>query len=292
MSYQSLYWQSADGLRLHARDHRPSAEAPGSTAKLPVICIPGLTRNSADFEELAQRLSAQGRRVLALDLRGRARSEYGRRSRYRPPVYAEDVLALMREQAMPRAVFVGTSLGVLVTMTVASKRPQAVAAAVLNDAGPEVPDAALQRIAAYAGAVVPPMSRSEAAAHVQRIAQAIYPRYGLAEFDAAVDRMFRQREDGLWVLDYDPAIVRTINPWMLKLLRPLLWHAYRKLARGRQILLLRGETSDILARDLSVRMTQAAPGVRRVEIPEVGHAPSLSEPEAIDAIDAFMGRVD
>ncbi|MGH8027363.1 MAG: alpha/beta fold hydrolase [Pseudoxanthomonas sp.] len=286
MSYRSLFWRSADGLRLHARDYAGAAE------KLPVICIPGLTRNSADFHELAQRMSAGGRRVLALDLRGRARSEYGARSRYRPPVYADDVLALMRDQSIPRAVFVGTSLGVLVTMTLASKRPGAVAAAVLNDAGPEVSDAALQRIAAYAGTPMPPMTRDEAAAHVQRIAQSIYPRYGRAEFEAAVDRMFRQRDDGLWVLDYDPAIVRTLNPWMLKLLRPLIWRAYRKLARNRPILLLRGETSDILARDLAVRMAQVSPGVLLVEIPEVGHAPSLSEPEARDAIDDFLARAD
>lgn len=287
MSYQSLFWRSADGLRLHARDY---AGAPAG--KLPVICIPGLTRNSADFHELAQRASTGGRRVLALDLRGRARSEYGARSRYRLPVYADDVLVLMRERSIPRAVFVGTSLGVLVTMTVASKRPGAVAAAVLNDAGPEVSDAALRRIAAYAGTPVPPMTRGEAAAHVQRIAQSIYPRYGMAEFEAAVDRMFRQRDDGLWVLDYDPAIVRTLNPWVLKLLRPFIWRAYRKLARDRPVLLLRGGISDILGRDLAVRMAQVSPSVQLVEIPEVGHAPSLSEPKARDAIDGFLGRVD
>ena len=287
MSYQDLYWRSNDGLRLHARDY-PAAQGSG----LPVLCIPGLTRNAADFDELAQRSAAAGRRVLAVDLRGRARSEYGPRASYRPPVYAQDVLALMQQESIPRAVFVGTSLGVLVTLTVASKRPGAVAAAILNDAGPEVSDAALQRIAAYAGTPVPPMAHAEASAHVARIAQAIYPRYGQAEWDAAVARMFRQREDGLWVLDYDPAIVRTINPWVLKLLRPLIWHAYRKLARRRPLLLLRGATSDILAADLARRMAAVSANVRLVEIPEVGHAPSLSEPEARDAIELFLAKVD
>lgn len=287
MSYQDLYWHSSEGLCLHARDY--AATQAGS--RLPLICIPGLTRNAADFHELAQRAAAAGRRVLAVDLRGRARSQYGKRARYRPPVYAEDVLALMREQSIERAVFVGTSLGVLVTLTLASKRPAAVAAAVLNDAGPEVSDAALQRIAAYAGKPVPPMDRAQAAAHVARIAQGIYPRYGQAQWDAAVERMFRQREDGLWVLDYDPAIVRTVNPWLLKLLRPLIWHAYRKLARVRPLLLVRGQTSDILAADLARRMAAVSAQVRLVEVPEVGRAPTLSEPEAQDAIDRFLAEV-
>lgn len=290
MDVQDLYWRSREGLRLHARDYAPApAMAP---SRLPVICIPGLTRNAADFEELAPWLSAQGRRVLALDLRGRAGSEHGARSRYRPPVYADDVLALMRQEDIARAVFVGTSLGVLVTMTVASKRRDAVAAAVLNDAGPEVPEQALQRIAAYAGKPVPPMRRDEAAAYVERIARSVYPRYGQAEWEAMVARTFRVRDDGLWVLDYDPAIVRTINPWMLRLLKPLLWHAYRKLARGCQVLLVRGQTSDILTAELAQRMLAAAPGTLLAEVPDVGHAPSLSEPEARQAIAGLLARVD
>lgn len=287
MAYQDLFWRSADGLRLHARDY---AGAPGGA--LPVICIPGLTRNSSDFDDLAQWISAAGRRVLALDLRGRAGSEYGERSRYRPPVYADDVLALMCEQSIPRAVFIGTSLGVLVTITVASKRRDAVAAAVLNDAGPEISDEALRRIAAYAGKPLSPMGRADAAAYVQRIAQSVYPRYGQAEWEAMVERTFRMLPDGRWVLDYDPAIVRTINPWMLRLLRPLIWRAYRKLARACQTLLVRGETSDILGRDLAMRMVAAAPGTLLAEVPEVGHAPSLSEPEARAAIADFLARVE
>lgn len=291
MEFRDLYWRSREGLRLHARDYAASPSPASGSARLPVICIPGLTRNAADFEELAPWIAAQGRRVLALDLRGRAGSEYGARSRYRPTVYADDVLALMRQEGIDRAVFIGTSLGVLVTMTVASKRRSAVAAAVLNDAGPEVPEQALQRIAAYAGKPVPAMSRDEAAAYVQRIAQSVYPRYGQAEWDAMVARTFRMRDDGLWVLDYDPAIVRTINPWMLRLLKPLLWHAYRKLARGCPVVLVRGQTSDILSAELAERMRAAAPGTVLAQVPGVGHAPSLSEPEASQAIAALLAQV-
>ncbi|MDI1253151.1 alpha/beta hydrolase [Thermomonas sp.] len=287
MSHQDIYWHSSDGLRLHARDYA------GSIGRgLPVICIPGLTRNSGDFDELAQWISARGRRVLALDLRGRAGSDHGKPSRYRPPVYADDVLALMREQSITRAVFIGTSLGVLVTMTVATKQRGAVASAVLNDAGPEVSREALDRIAAYAGKPVAPMHREAAVTYVQRIGQSVYPRHGQADWEASVDRMFRQGDDGLWVLDYDPAIVRTINPWMLRLVRPLLWRAFRTLVKGAPTLLLRGETSDILTRELAKRMAAVSPNVQLVEVPQVGHAPSLSEVESREAIGAFLERVD
>jgi pimeloyl-ACP methyl ester carboxylesterase len=136
------------------------------------------------------------------------------------------------------------------------------------------------------------MKRAEAVAYVQGIAQTIYPRYGLTDWEAFVERTFRMLPDGRWVLDYDPAIVRTINPWVLRMLRPLLWHSFRRLARGCPTLLLRGETSDILGRELALRMVAAAPGTRLAEVPEVGHAPSLSEREARAAIADLLARVE
>lgn len=289
--YQELYWRSRDGLQLYARDYAATASS-GTAPRCPVICIPGLTRNSADFHDIAQAIAANGRRVLAVDLRGRARSQHAARaSSYNASTYAADILALMQAQAIPRAVFIGTSLGVLVTMTVASKRSEAVAAAILNDAGPEVPNAALERIASYAGKPVPPMTRVDATVYVERIGKVAYPRYSQVDWSLMVDRMFRVQDDGLLVLDYDPAIVRTARPFLLRLLRPLLWRAYRKLTTRRPTLLLRGERSDILEADLAQRMAAVSPGVRLVEVAGVGHAPDLSEPDAQAAIQAFLGVV-
>jgi len=143
-SYDDLYWNSDDGLRLHARDHAADArQAPRGT----VVCIPGLTRNGADFDALAETLTAEGWRVIAVDLRGRAGSERAHDpSSYNPRTYADDMVALLRAQNIDKAVFVGTSLGVLVTITLASRAPERVAGAVLNDAGPRVPREALARI--------------------------------------------------------------------------------------------------------------------------------------------------
>lgn len=285
--YEDLFWRSGDGLRLHARDY------PGDGARLPVVCIPGLTRNAADFELLAPWLAAKGHRVLAVDLRGRAGSQRDPvPKRYNIGRYAADMLELLRDRQIPRAVFIGTSLGALVTMAVASKRSDAVAAAVLNDAGPEVGRAALARIGAYAGRTVPPMTLEETAAYARRVGAVAFPRYTDADWRAMAARMFRRREDGLYETDYDPAIVRTASPLLLRLTRPLLWLAFRRLARVRPTLLLRGALSDVLEPGLIARMARAAPTLRVVEIPDVGHAPDLSEPQARDAIASLLSEAD
>ncbi len=287
LPYEDLYWTSTDGLRLYARDYRPAQEA-----RLPVICVHGLTRNSADFDRFAPWVAERGRRVLAVDLRGRGRSERDPRpKRYNAATYANDVLALMRAQGIERAVFVGTSLGVWVTMTVAGKRPDAVAAAVLNDAGPEVGKVALARIGGYAGQAVPPMTREETAAYAQRVAGIAFPRYTADDWREMAARMFRERDDGLYERDYDPRVVRTAGPWLVRLLRPLLWHSFRRLARGRPTLLLRGALSDVLERELVERMVRAVPSLTVAEIPDVGHAPDLSEAAARAAVAAFLDTV-
>jgi pimeloyl-ACP methyl ester carboxylesterase len=289
--YEELHWRSRDGLALYARDYAPASSQ--ARSRCPVICIPGLTRNSADFHEIARVIAAGGRRVLAVDLRGRARSERAARaSSYNASTYATDVLELMRVQAIPRAVFMGTSLGVLVTIAAAAKQSAVVAAAILNDAGPEVPKAALERIGKYAGKAVPPTTRAEAAAYIERIGKVAYPRYTQADWARMVDRLFHVRADGLLVLDYDPAIVRTAKPFLLRLLRPLLWRAYRKLAVHRPVLILRGELSDVLDAGIARRMAAVSSGVRLVEVADVGHAPDLSEPEALAAIRDFLEAVD
>src|SRR4051794_6311323 len=130
--YEDQYLTVTDGLRLHYRDY------PGGAGKPPLLCLPGLTRNSRDFAEFAERYSPRFR-VLALDFRGRGLSDYDPvPARYIPPTYAYDVIQLLEQLAIPEAIFVGTSLGGLVTMAVAMLAPQRIAAAILNDIGPEL----------------------------------------------------------------------------------------------------------------------------------------------------------
>ena len=133
---------TVDGLALYARDYPPLFPETG----LPVICMHGLTRNSRDFETVAPRIAALGRRVVAPDMRGRGRSANDPDpAHYVPAVYAQDVLKLMDALSIPRAVFIGTSMGGLVSMVLATMAPDRIAASILNDVGPKLNPAGLSR---------------------------------------------------------------------------------------------------------------------------------------------------
>jgi pimeloyl-ACP methyl ester carboxylesterase len=288
-AYVERRWKSPDGLDLFARDYAPG---PGP-ARPPVIAIHGLTRNSADFEAIAPLLAQSGRRVLAVDVRGRGLSDRAPDPMtYRPDVYAADVLALMDQAAVGRAVFMGTSMGGLITMALTALRPKAVVAAILNDIGPEVAPEGLARIAAYSGQPVEIDSWADATAYAKRINAVTFPHYSDADWDAFARRIFRQGPDGEIGLDYDPDISVPIRAAGAKALVPNLWPMFRRLARNRPTLLVRGGVSDLLSADIAARMRKAAPDMAYVEVPQIGHAPMLDEPEAKAAIFEFLAELD
>ena len=147
-TFVDLTYRGAGGLTLYARDYAGS----GGAARCPVVCIHGLTRNSGDFEDVAPWIASRGRRVLAVDVRGRGKSDRDADpKRYHPAVYAGDMLKLLDDAGIARAVFIGTSMGGIITMAVAAKRLKAIAAAVLNDVGPVISMAGLLRIRGYVG---------------------------------------------------------------------------------------------------------------------------------------------
>lgn len=282
-------WTSADGLSLFARDHAP-ADGP---ARLPVIAIHGLTRNSADFGIIAPLIAQSGRRVLSIDVRGRGRSDRAPDPMtYQPDTYARDVQALLDQLGIARAVFLGTSMGGLITMTLAAQRPKAVAAAILNDIGPAVSPEGLARIAAYSGQPVEIASWADATTYARRINAIAFPHYTDADWDAFARRVFREDADGSIALDYDPDISVPIRAAGAKALVPNLWPMFRRLARKRPTLLIRGETSDLLGPDIAARMRKVAPEMAYAEIPGIGHAPMLDEPEARSAIFEFLAGVE
>lgn len=282
-------WTSPDGLTLVARDYAPAA----GTARPPVIAIHGLTRNSADFEAIAPLLAQSGRRVLAVDVRGRGLSNRAPDPMtYVPDVYARDVLALMEQAGIDRAVFVGTSMGGLITMALTAIRPKAVVAAILNDIGPEVAPEGLARIAAYSGQPVEIGSWADAAAYAKRINAVAFPHYTEPDWDAFARRIFRQQPNGEIALDYDPDIAVPIRAAGAKALVPNLWPMFRRLAKKRPTLLVRGANSDLLSADIAARMKKAAPTMAYVEVPGIGHAPMLDEAEAKAAIFEFLAEID
>lgn len=289
MSFVERTWASHDGLRLSARDYAGGE----GTARLPVILLHGLTRNARDFEEVAPPIAASGRRVLAVDVRGRGRSQWSPDpATYAPPTYAADVLALTRALGVGCAVFVGTSMGGLITMALNVVAPGLVAAAVLNDVGPVIGPQGLARIMSYAGGGAPVETWADAAAYAARTNGPAFPDAEPAGWDAFARRMFREGEGGRPVLDYDPnlaAALRAIPSGPAPDLWPL-WDALA--ADGRPLLLVRGALSDVLERGTADEMARRAPQLRLAEVARVGHAPMLTEREAHAALSAFLSEVE
>jgi pimeloyl-ACP methyl ester carboxylesterase len=281
-------WQTPDGLTLFARDYAAAA----GEARLPVICLHGLTRNSLDFEDLAPWIAAQGRRVIAMDMRGRGLSANDPQpARYQPKTYAADVLGFMDALGIARAVFIGTSMGGIITMAIAAKRDGAIAAAVLNDVGPVLSPVGLQRIAGYVGKSAPVASWNEAAARIRSINAVAFPHNSDAEWLRWAQRAFRQQDDGSFISTYDPAIALPfqgthIAPnWFKTLIAKLL---FKRLAKRRPTLLVRGGISDLIGADEVGWMQAAAPQLQVAEVPGIGHAPMLNEPEAQAALTEFL----
>jgi pimeloyl-ACP methyl ester carboxylesterase len=287
-NYTEISFTSDDGLRLYARDYAASS----GPARLPVICIHGLTRNSADFDELAPLIAALSRRVLAVDVRGRGHSERDpRHDNYNPAVYANDVAKLMHELGIARAIFVGTSMGGLITMTLAAQHIELVAAAVLNDIGPVLSEKGLARIAGYAGKAVALGSWDDAAGFVKDINLCAFPANTDADWNKWARRAFEQDDEGRLCPRYDPNIAIALQTGKLRPTSLAARMAFRRLARKRPVLLVRGELSDLVETRQADWMRRAAPNMQYVEVPQVGHAPMLTEPAALEAIAHFLATV-
>jgi len=281
--YTDRYWWSNDGLRLHYRDYAGPADKP------PILCLPGLTRNARDFEGLAARLAGEWR-VIAVDLRGRGESAYAPDPMsYVPLTYVQDIERLSIDLSIDHFVAIGTSLGGLVTMLLASTTRTRIAAAVLNDVGPEIDPAGLERIRGYVGRASSWPTWMHAARALAEMNAAIYPNYGLTDWLAMAKRIYRLNANGRVVQDYDMKIAEPfrlpggeagIDLWpALDGLKPV------------PTLIVRGETSDILSQATLERMLDRMPLARAVTVAGVGHTPTLDEPEAVEAIRALLDRV-
>ena len=276
------YWDSADGLRLFYRDY------PGPADRPPIVCLHGLTRNSRDFADFAEQFAGRGR-VIAPDFRGRGSSQWDPQpERYKPPVYAADILRLLDQLDIARAIFVGTSLGGLVTMVIAAIAPGRIAATVLNDIGPELDPVGLGRISDYVGKPVRYASWHEAAAALAEFQGMTHPDYTARDWERYARRIARQGE-GAIELDYDMAIADNFRLGHGKP-APDAWPYYRALA-GASLLIVRGELSDLLSASSAREMVDAHPDAELVTVPNVGHPPDLDEPIAAAALERFLNRV-
>lgn len=269
-----------DGLSLYYRDY-------GSPqgGKTPVLCLAGLTRNSKDFHGLAHRLSRH-RRVLCPDYRGRGRSDYDPDwRRYHPRTYVDDIRHLLAATGTHEVIVIGTSMGGILAAALAVVVPGALRAVVLNDVGPDVGRDGLDQILAYLRNAKALPDWDAAAAHLKATFPHM-PARNPAQWRMLAESTYRQDADGLLRFDWDPNLVKPFDAGDDE---PVdLWPLFRAL-RPLPVLTVRGALSPILSAETLARMAEALPRMRSVTVPDVGHAPSLGEPEVLEAIDELVG---
>jgi pimeloyl-ACP methyl ester carboxylesterase len=228
--------------------------------------------------------------VITLDFRGRAQSDYDPvPARYLPPTYTYDVMELLDHLQIPEAVFVGTSLGGLVTMLMAVMAPQRIAGAILNDVGPEVGQGGIDRIKTYVGKDVRFRNWDEAADAIATNYGASFDRYAHDDWVRMAKRNCRE-ENGEIRFDYDMAIALPFNTGG-EAPQVDLWPLFAALAQ-KPLLVIRGAKSELLTAETAARMRAEAPGMKFALIEGVGHAPELNEPEAVAAIEEFLASMD
>ena len=285
--YTDGYWWSPDGLRLHYRDYIRQGADDG---RPPLLCLPGLTRNARDFEPLAERLSGQWR-LICPDMRGRAESAYAKDAMsYVPLTYLQDISRLLADLAITRFVAIGTSLGGILTMLIAATHREWLAGALLNDVGPALDPAGLDRIRSYVGVGQSHPTWVHAARALADANGDVYPGYGLEQWIAMAKRLYRLNSGGRIVLDYDMKIAEPIRA-MGSETGVDMWPVMPAFG-GIPTLLLRGARSDLLSADNALRMARdIGESAELVTVPDVGHAPVLDEPESLAAIDRPLDRV-
>ncbi len=283
-NYTDCWYRSSDGLRLYARDYhcRNLDKHDPET----VLCMHGLTRNSADFSGLASHL-CERYRVIAVDQRGRGRSDYDpEAARYTATTYVQDMFTLADQLDIPELILVGTSMGGLMSMLMAAMQPQRIRKMIINDIGPEVDPRGLARIKSYVGKSAPVHSWEDAVAQCRSINEIAFPDFSDEQWLDFTQGVYRE-ENGALVLAYDPAIAQPMEGEASGALPPDMWAVFER-CTSIPMLVVRGASSDILSPDCVKAMSAGHSGLRVVEIPHRGHAPTLTEPASLAAIDTFL----
>jgi pimeloyl-ACP methyl ester carboxylesterase len=250
-----------------------------------LVCVHGLTRCARDFDFLAEEMARRGYRVICPDVAGRGDSDWLKDPMdYVVPTYVKDLLMLLARLELERVHWVGTSLGGLIGMGIAAIPGSPIKRLVLNDVGPVLAVAALQRIAAYVGKW-PQLPTIEAAEQLIRSTSATFGPHTDAEWRFLTEHVVRRNADGSLRMHYDPAIAVPFTVEMPS--RDLeLWKFYDAIRCP--TLLVRGEHSDLVTRDTAAQMAARGPRAKVAEIPGVGHAPTLIHQDQVAIVRDFL----
>jgi pimeloyl-ACP methyl ester carboxylesterase len=279
---KSTFVTAQDGLLLHALEFGSRA-----SALKPVVCLPGFSRTAEDFTTLASALAAEGRRVLALDSRGRGRSQFDPDpAKYSLAVELADLITLLTAAETMPAVLIGSSRGGLLIMLLAAARPSAIGGAILNDIGPVIETTGLLRIKGYVGKLPLPRSLQEGAEILRRMAIDQFPKLTDADWLAAAGRTWRQSANGL-ALTYDPRLAGAFAAFSPDAAPPPIWGQFDALAQT-PLMVVRGANSDILSAATVAAMRARRQRMESIEVRDQGHTPLLAEADVIARIAGFV----
>lgn len=283
MEHRQFLGLSAAGFhRMAYTCFRPAGETAGA-GRPPVICVHGLTRNGRDFDALATRLG-RTRQAVCPDVVGRGRSDWlPDPVLYGYPQYMADMTALIARLGVEEVDWVGTSMGGLIGMMLAAQAGSPIRRLVLNDVGPFVPAAALERIAAYAGAD-PSFLANDALEIYLRHIHAPFGTLTDAQWRHLAEHSSRPRDDGTVGLAYDPSIAQALSDGTI--VDVDLWPVWDAVTCP--VLVLRGAESDVLTPETARQMTTRGPATQVVEVPGCGHAPALMAEDQIEIVREWL----
>ena len=270
------FFSAPDGARLAFRD-----EGQG----MPVLCLSGLTRTMGDFDYLAPHLPPC--RLIRMDYRGRGASDWTGADSYAVPVEARDALALLDHLGIAQAALIGTSRGGLIGMLLAATAKDRLLGLCLNDIGPQIDPSGLARIAGYLGRNPSARTHAELAASLPR---------AMTGFDAVPDDRwlaearlhYAETPEGLRIT-YDPALCEAFTA-ALSAPAADAWPLFDA-CNGLPLALIRGANSDLLSEAVAQEMRRRRPDMIFADVPGRAHIPFLDEPESLQVIHAFLGRI-
>ncbi len=283
-TYKDMYYQSSDGLKLYARDY----QNPGATQT--VMLLHGFTRNSADFADLCEHLRADYRLIVP-DQRGRGLSAYDSNTdNYNPAIYVNDMFTLLDELKIDSVVLIGTSMGGVISMTMASMKPSLVKAIILNDVGPEVEPIGLQRVVDSMGISPTINNWEEAVAYAKQTNSIAYPDYTDEDWESFSKNIYKFDDDGKPVAAFDSGTYTPIKDFNAYETPLTIWPVFEA-AKSTLYMVIRGELSDILSRECVEKLEAYENVLSTIEVPNVGHAPALTEEIAVNGIRDFLANL-
>ncbi len=287
-NFISHFIKSGDGLNLHARVYGQPSN------RLPLVCLAGLTRNSIDFHMLAVKFSKMGRQIIALDSRGRGRSDYDANwQNYNLAIELQDALTILASLNVIKAIFIGTSRGGMMTMLLASIKPEMIAGAVLNDIGPALEIEGLRRIQSYVGQMAVPASYNEAIKILKFISNGQFSGLSEEEWQYFVRTTWKNNgsdENNQLEVRYDLSIAKSIQTIDLTKPIPDMWAQFEAL-KNLPVLSLRGEHSDLFSLTTQQEMINRHECCETYAVAGQAHAPLLADEPTLARIEQFIEKI-